>query len=56
MTGQCYNCCMGDHDECYSVTCTCCGDRNREHQMKVDVLEQMLRESLQKGNLGIYDA
>lgn len=56
MTGQCYFCAAGDHDKCFLLSCTCCGEANRAHQENVNRMEVLLRDSLQKGNLGIFDA
>lgn len=46
MTGRCYFCSAGEHHECYSLTCTCCGERNRKHQAGVDELEAAIRKPL----------
>jgi hypothetical protein len=43
MTGQCYYCAAGEHHECESLQCTCCGERNREFARKVNRMERQLR-------------
>jgi hypothetical protein len=48
MTGQCYFCAAGEHHECYSLACTCCGERNREQQAEVNALEIEIRQLLRK--------
>jgi hypothetical protein len=46
MTGQCYYCAAREHHECHSLTCTCCGARNRKEQLQADRLEQQMRRFL----------
>lgn len=48
MTGQCYYCASKEHHNCHSEICTCCGERNREHQSQVDELESLIRAALKK--------
>ncbi len=49
MTGQCYFCAAGEHHDCHSTTCTCCGPRNIKHQADVDALVELIRASLEAG-------
>jgi len=53
MTGQCYYCAMGEHHECYSESCTCCGERNRKHNQDAKELAILIRQRLQRGDLWI---
>lgn len=46
MTGQCYYCAKGEHHECYSETCTCCGERNIRMQKEVDAMVEAIRRSM----------
>lgn len=46
MTGYCYYCTAGDHSDCHSESCTCCGERNREHNRQVEELVILMQEDL----------
>jgi hypothetical protein len=46
MTGQCYYCAKGEHFECDSEVCTCCGDRNLAHRLAATKLAQRIRKYL----------
>jgi hypothetical protein len=46
MTGRCYYCSAREHHECQSEHCTCCGERNREHNRAVAELVILLRAAL----------
>jgi hypothetical protein len=49
MTGQCYYCAAGQHEDCcLGEKCTCCGTRNRAHNEAVRELVQLIRESLEE--------
>ena len=34
--GSCYYCRAGEHFECTSTTCPCCGEANRKHDEEVE--------------------
>jgi hypothetical protein len=45
MTGQCYPCAKDEHGDCTRETCTCCGDRVKEHNQKTaELFEAMKKE------------
>lgn len=46
--GSCYFCRAGEHHECTSTDCPCCGERNRKHQQEVDALVIALRSELKE--------
>jgi hypothetical protein len=48
MTGRCYACADGRHEDCLSLSCTCCGKRNREHEREVSELVGIMRAFLQE--------
>lgn len=48
MTGQCYYCAAGAHEDCCGgEVCTCCGAANREHNQGVRELVELIRKSLE---------
>ena len=55
MTGQCYHCTDEHHEDCHSITCTCCGESNLRHQQAVDALEAGIRASLLAASCDYFD-
>jgi hypothetical protein len=50
MTGQCYHCAAGDHPECYSEKCTCCGPKNKAQNKAAARLAELIAADLRKGD------
>lgn len=56
MTGRCYYCAAGEHHECFSETCTCCGERNREHKRQAAELAELIRADMRAAMLPVVPA